>query len=212
MRNMAFLSRVPVEDKFPHLRRLYGPFSQGFDRATTLSIYDGTYDVRVTVDEMINSIVYLFDCHTHFGNLNTSYSFADFELTYFISITDFKKYVPHFKYVNRNGNSSVRFKTEDIQALLANPEWLGELLLVANSEKYISKRMNKLKKNIHWFDHHNGFILAFASSENIWWMKYMGKTEYDSKDDGFTRICEDVVTTNDRVVGYVYSADELANG
>jgi len=112
---MAFLARVPVEDKFPHLRRLYGPFSQGFDRATTLSIYDGTYDVRVTVDEMINSIVYLFDCHAHFGNLNTSYSFADFELT-------------------------------------------------------------------------------------------------DSKDDGFTRICEDVVTTNDRVVGYIYSADELANG
>lgn len=211
MRNMDFLSRVPVEDNHPRLRKLYGPFHCSFSREDALSIYNGTYDVRVTVDEMINSIVYLFDCHRYFGDLGTSYSFMDFELTNFMSITDFKKYVPHFKYVNRKGNSSIRFKTEDILALLCNSEWLDELLLVANSEKYISKRIDKIRKKIDSIKYKDGIIISWDSMENISLMKCRGKTEYDSTDDGFTRICEDVVTTNDRVVGYVYSAEELVH-
>lgn len=208
----VFIDRFStVENQYPHMMDMYGHHAISLSWESALALHLGSYDVSVTKSEMINSVKYLLDCHAHFGVVNTSYSFSDFELTLFMGIKDFRKYVPSFKYTNRKGVISERFRVEDILALLDNEVFLDELLDVANSAKYISKRLLKAKKRILSIEYNGGLIIAWSSWDNISLMKCWGRKEYNSTDDGFTRIGELTVTTDDRVVGYVYTAEELAN-
>lgn len=149
---------------------------------------------------------------------DNSYSFSELGLTHLCGVKDFRKYVDSFQYTNKKGKVTERFSKESIESFILNNLAIGNLLLVANTEKYLIKRNKKVSKenslfNTFKYKGHTAVCFEYAF-DNFIQLDYDTNDHYISNDmwvrihGGTVRIDDDEYGSR-RVVGYLYSHHEL---
>jgi len=149
---------------------------------------------------------------------DNSYSFAELGLTHLCGVKDFRKYVDSFQYTNKAGKVTERFSRESIESFILDNMSIDALLLVANTEKYMLKRIKKVSKEnspFNTFKYHGNIAVCFDYAFDNFIMRDIDTNDHYISEDMWVRLHGGVVRIDDdeynthRVVGYLYSQSEL---